>query len=98
MSLISDDRLKEANNLLLPGGHDVELPAHLGEAVVDMITEVDEVLPEVDEVLPKGVETSGGGPAELADFAAELADVAVGGSGEHSSGGRVLPACLYSSR
>src|SRR5215213_5695357 len=26
MSLISDDRLKEANNLLLPGGHDVELP------------------------------------------------------------------------
>ena len=105
MSLISDDRLKEANNLLLPGGHDVELPAHLGEAVVDMITEVDEVLPEVDEVLPevdevlpKGVETSGGGPAEFADFAAELADVAVGGSGEHSSGGRVLPACLYSSR
>ena len=98
MSLISDDRLKEANNLLLPGGHDVELPAHLGEAVVDMITEVGEVLPEVDEVLPKGVETSGGGPAEFADFAAELADVAVGGSGEHSSGGRVLPACLYSSR
>ena len=82
VSLISDDRLKEADNLLLPGGHDVELPANLGEAVVDMVTEVGEVLPEVDEVLPKGVETSVGGPVEFADFAAELADVAVGGSGE----------------
>ena|ERR1700682_843011 len=97
MSLISDDRMKKPNNLLLPGGHDIELPAHLGEAVVDVRTEADEVLPELDEVLPKRVETCGGGSAELTDFAAELADVAVGGSGEHSSGGRVLLACLYSS-
>ena len=68
-SLVSDNRLKKANNLLLPGSHDVELPAHLGEAVVDVRT-------EVAEVLPKGVETCGGGSAEVADFAAELADVA----------------------
>ena len=63
-----------------------------------MSTEVDEIFPEVNEVLPKGVETSGGGHAELADFAAEFADVAVGGSGEHPSGGRVLLARLYASR
>ena len=71
MSLIGDDGVKQINNLLLPGGHDVELPAHLGKAVVDVRTEADEVLPEVDEVLPKGVETCGGGSAEVADFAAE---------------------------
>ena len=91
MPLISDDRLKKADNLLLPGRHNVELPTRLGEAVVDMSA-------EVDEVLPKGVETCGRGSAEVADFAAELADVAVGGPGEHSSGGRVLFARLYSSR
>ena len=38
MSLIGDDRLKKINDLLLSGGHAVELPAHLGEAVVDMRT------------------------------------------------------------
>ena len=70
---------------MLPGSHDVELPAHLGESVVDVRTEADEVLPEVDEVLPNGVETCGGGPAELTDFAAELADVALGGPGLHRS-------------
>jgi hypothetical protein len=77
-SLVSDNRLKKANNLLLPGGHDVELPAHLGEAGVDVCT-------DVDEVLPKGVETGGGGSAELTDFAAELADVALGGPRLHRS-------------
>lgn len=84
-SLVSDNRLKKADDLLLPGSHDVELPAHLGESVVDVRTEADEVLPEVDEVLPNGVETCGGGPAELTDFAAELADVALGGPRLHRS-------------
>ena len=36
MPLISDDCLKKVNDLVLSVGHDIELPAHLGEAVVDM--------------------------------------------------------------
>ena len=44
MSLISDDGLKQIDDLLLSDSHDVELSAHLGEAVVDMRTKVDEVL------------------------------------------------------
>src|SRR4029077_21213728 len=39
--LVSDNRLKKADDLLLPGSHDVELPAHLGEFVVDVRTEAD---------------------------------------------------------
>jgi hypothetical protein len=38
LPLIGDDRLKKVDDLLLSGGHNVELPAHLGEAVVDMRT------------------------------------------------------------
>ncbi len=97
MPLIGDDCLKQVDNLVLPGGHDVELPAHLGEAVVDVCTESDELLPKVNEVLSKSIETRGGGLAEVAYFAAELAHVAVGGPGEHASGGRVLLARLHAS-
>ena len=86
--MIGDDRLKKANDLLLSGGHDVELPSHLGEAIVDMRTQAAEVLPKVDEVLAKGSETRGGGMAELAD-------VAVGGSGEYTSGRGILLGCLH---
>ena len=75
--------------MLLTDSHDIELAAHLGEAVVDMRTNVDEVLPKVDEVLPKGIETRSRGVAELANFATELTDVAVGGSGENTRGRRV---------
>jgi hypothetical protein len=83
--------------LMLPGGHDVELAAHLDEAVVDMRTKVNEVLPKVNEVLPKinevlpeSIETRSSGSAELADFAAKFTDISVGGSGENTSGRRVL--------
>ena len=38
MPLIGDDRLNKVDDLLLSGGHDVELAANLGEAVVDMCT------------------------------------------------------------
>lgn len=38
MPLIGDDCLKKLNDLVLSGGHDVKLPAHLGEAIVDMRT------------------------------------------------------------
>ena len=44
MSLINDDGLKQIDDLLLSDSHDVELSTHLGEAVVDMRTKVDEVL------------------------------------------------------
>jgi hypothetical protein len=69
---ISDDGLKQIGDLLLSDSHDVELSAHLGEAVVDMRT-------KVDEVLSKRIETRSSGMAELADFATELTDVAVAG-------------------
>jgi hypothetical protein len=83
MPLIGDDCLKELYDLVLSGGHDVELPAHLGEAIVDMRA-------HVHEILPKSVETCGGSPAEIANLGAELTDVSVGGSGENTSGRRVL--------
>jgi hypothetical protein len=95
MSLVGDDRPKKVNDLLLPGGHHVELPAHLGEAVVDMGTQVDEVLPKVDKVLPEGIETGGGGASEVADFTAELTDVAVGSSCEYASGRGILLGHLH---
>jgi hypothetical protein len=76
--------MEKINDLLLSYGHDVELAAHLGEAVVDMGTKVDEVLPKVDEVLAEGIETCGRGLAEIAKLAAELTDVAVGGFHELS--------------
>jgi hypothetical protein len=82
--LVRDDRLEKINDLLLSYGHDVELAAHLGEAIVDMGTKVDEVLPKVDEVLAEGIETCGRGLAEIAKLAAELTDVAVGGLHELS--------------
>jgi hypothetical protein len=37
-SSIGNDCLKKVNDLSLSGGHDVELAAYLGEAVVDMGT------------------------------------------------------------
>jgi hypothetical protein len=88
--LIGDDCLKKVDNLMLPGGHDVELAAHLDEAVVDMRTKVNEVLPKVNEVLPESTKTRSSGSAELADFAAKFTDISVGGSGENTSGRRVL--------
>ncbi len=81
--LVRDDGLKKVDNLLLSSGHDVELPARLGEAVVD-------VRAEVDEVLSQGIETRCGGPAEVTNFAPELTDIAVGSTCENSSGRRVL--------
>lgn len=91
VSLIGDDGLQQVDNLLLPSGHDVELSAYLRETVVDMGT-------EVDEVLPKGVETCGGGTTELTKFATELTDIAVGSSGENTSGGHVLLTCPHTPR
>ena len=88
MSLISKHGLKQIDDLLLSDSHDVELSAHLGEAVVDMRT-------KVDEVLSKGIETRSGGMAEIAKFAMELTYVAVGGSGENARGRRVLLTCLH---
>ena len=60
MPLIGDDGLKKIDNLLLPSGHDVELPAHLREAVIH-------VRAKVDEVLSQGIKTRRGGPAEIAN-------------------------------
>jgi len=88
MSSVGDDGLKKVNDLLLSSGHDVELPAHLGEAVVDMRAEVDEILSE-------RVKTGGGGPAEFANFASEFTDVTVGSSGEYSSGRGILLGRLH---
>jgi hypothetical protein len=34
--VIGDDCLKKLHDLVLSGGQNVELPAHLGEAIVDM--------------------------------------------------------------
>ena len=88
MSLIGGDGLKKIDNLLLPSGHDVELPAHLREAVVD-------VRAEVDEVLSQGIETRRGGPAEIENFAPELTDIAVGSPSENSRGRRILFVYLH---
>jgi hypothetical protein len=88
MPLIGNDRLKKLNDLVLAGGHDVELAAHLGESIVD-------VRGYVHEILPKGIETHTGSPAEVANFAPELTDVSVGGSGEHTRGRRVLLTRLH---
>ncbi len=95
MSLIRDDRLKKANDLLLSGGCGVEFAAHLGESLVDMLLEGPEVRSKVNEVLSEGVEACRCGLAELAEIVAKSADVAVGGSCEYPSGCSVLLACLY---
>jgi hypothetical protein len=98
MPLISDDRLKKVNDLLLSSGRGIELAAHLGKPLVDMVTEVTEVMSEVDEVLSKSVETPRRGLAELAELAAELADITVGGTCEDTSGRGVLLTCPHPPR
>lgn len=74
----------------------VEFAAHLGEALIDVLSQIDEVLPQIDEVLSQGVETCRRSLAEFAEVAADFADIAVGGSGEHTSRRGVLLTGLYS--
>ncbi len=104
MSLIRDDRLKKANDLLLSGIGGVEFTAHLGKSLVDVLVEglelrpkANEVRPKVNEVLSEGVEACRCDLAELAEIVAKSADVAVSGSCEHPSGRSVLLACPYPS-
>lgn len=96
-SAIGDDRVEKVDDLLLTSRCGIELSAHLGEPLVDVLeslfnvlAKVSEVLPQVDEVLPHGVEACRGGAAEITDLAAELADVTISGSCEHPGGTRIL--------
>jgi hypothetical protein len=83
--------------LPLSGCRNVEFAAHLGESLVEMFAEIDEVATEVDEVLAKGVEACGHAVPELAELTAKVADVAVGGTGEYTRRRGVLLTGLYAS-
>nr|WP_170981038.1 hypothetical protein [Mycolicibacterium sp. CR10] len=85
--------MEKVDDLLLARGDRIELPAHLGETLIDLceplvdvVAQVDEFLAEVDEVLAHGVKARCSGPAEIPDFAAELADVTIGSAGENPRG------------
>lgn len=83
MGLAVDQASDQIGDVLLPGGGHVQHPAHLGEAPVDVNTEVAEVLPQLDKVLPQCIETGGCGDSEVADFGSDLSDIAVGRAGQY---------------
>lgn len=77
--------------MLLTGRCGIEFAAHLGEALIDVRTKVDEVFAE-------GVEAGSSRLPKVAELVVECGHVAVGGSGEDASGSCILLTCSYPPR
>ncbi|MCH9700482.1 MAG: hypothetical protein K0U76_03695 [Actinomycetia bacterium] len=83
--------MEKVNDLLLAGRSGIELSAHLGEPLIELLEFTVDMLAKVDEILLHGVEARRRGLAKIAQLTADLADVAICGTGQHPGGSCVLP-------